>query len=1488
MAAQTLSTSRNFDDAAISSWANGDTLTLDTNATLTFNSDNRWGQQSAVLGNITMSALLGGNLTIDGSTVWWIPFDASSGNVPALGTCGTPDVTRGGSNVGEFLGVWTALGVAPSAAGGAMPASGFIKLRQKSVTFADNDVLTFAGGATITINSATGGSRGWISHFCGNGSIITMSRQNTHTINGDWFELGTTNGTDGQTLQHYVADYCAGVEVETAPGSGVYEKYPTVYEGIATTQRMPIVVTACANNGSGLVRITSAAHGLSTGDQVIVAGVLGATGANGTFTVTVISTTQIDLQGSTFGGTWTSATGAFVYNGTSTYPGAVPITSITNSSGLVRVTTTHAHGINNSQTIKISGVSDSGEVNGSWTATVISTTVIDLTYSSYKATYGAGGALKLSAWNDRTVAPNKYNITGIADNGAGYLRVTTNAPTLNRISLPTGTMPTSVVAGANNIMQLNWSYSNAAQGGLVYIESITGTGAIPSVGYYANVAPNTSFFGLSGTTYSAGSTISALRMMTLNPCVAPGSWQTIGSMSAAPGTGYIRVTMYTTFSHGLNTGDPVCFKTILGSGSCLALNGTVTTATVVNDLVFDVPIVYSGGFTSGLMGDVKSFQTVAFSGITGTGSISGLNGNSYKAIMVGPNTFDLTVLTAGGTYTSGGVIDNGDQRGKFVLAGDSGAIKFGGPTTGWGFLPPSGCKVRVPNVHLSEAVPNAYAYNMPAPNPVPSSRARFTLAQGSVNWNGANVASFSSSFTTAYALSLVNVHSCDQTYISLTTTTFTITNSILNQISDIGHGAFNAVNNPAGGAITSTNIAHTNSVSYTAYSAEIQYCNNITIDGCNVSCGMNGQVAAFTLLDCANFTIKNSRWHSGFYATSCPGLRILNNSFSDKSSHHGNVVFSTYLISVANCIDVVIDGLSFGYGVQSPSQYIVQVSAASQNVRIRNIGTRTAPIDGKNVTANSIMLTGFPIRTVIARVYVNNFIQNYYPTSWSSSSDSVFYDYGHPGSRSYELFRFMGYTTSIHRMDFGYPTPAFGQSAGYFPTGYITTNGMHFFEYVLNDTTLACTLMFTEKSVNYPSNIAYTVDVGTPTFSGNGNFLPTKLNDQVTWTSDWIKGCDGFQNTAPLYSATNISNMTITYDLDKGAGFSGSFKTLTAANLYAETGVLPSGFRYRLRIACNSANINNAINGLAFYANTSATLMANNMYQLSNIYESFTGLVAGTTGNIFKVGDGSQCNDSTATTSLLLRCPWSADFSAVARIRLCGYAPIEVPMTITETDQAIPLTQTRWSDVPLTDPGALNIAVTNHGASPVTWNGKQFSITIQDNGGYTGAQILNYIHWNIAKNDQWNGFSGQAWPTMVLPNSTSYETSYGTLFGSAGSTLKGVRVVQSDGTTAHASFSRAQADDGSYYSAPVSATLTLSGLQNPSEVRIYRASDMVELAGQENVTSGSFGYTYVWGSDVPIYIAILSLNYQNLWLSTSLTSTGGTIPITQTIDRQYA
>jgi hypothetical protein len=73
-----------------------------------------------------------------------------------------------------------------------------------------------------------------------------------------------------------------------------------------TRPNVSITITNIINNGSGLIRVTANAHGMSTENKVFISGVVGAIEANGGFNVTVIDLNTIDLQSSVFVNTYVS------------------------------------------------------------------------------------------------------------------------------------------------------------------------------------------------------------------------------------------------------------------------------------------------------------------------------------------------------------------------------------------------------------------------------------------------------------------------------------------------------------------------------------------------------------------------------------------------------------------------------------------------------------------------------------------------------------------------------------------------------------------------------------------------------------------------------------------------------------------------------------------------------------------------------------------------------------------------------------------------------------------------------------------------------------------------------------------------------------------------------------------------------------------------------------------------------------------------------
>lgn len=197
-----------------------------TNCTLTIDGDSRYGPNTTPttgpMGTITFNGVQN-SLVIDGRNVRLIPYSGGSGTVPAADTV----ISQGGVT-GKLLGVWSAINTTPTAAGAAMPAAGFIKVRQKAGG-------NYAAGALTGITATSSGAdiAGWIEIV----GIDTAGVSNSALAIGmrvdylgEWFELGITSGVRNQTMQgpaSLTETRYPGVFIETAVGSNDFRFWPS-------------------------------------------------------------------------------------------------------------------------------------------------------------------------------------------------------------------------------------------------------------------------------------------------------------------------------------------------------------------------------------------------------------------------------------------------------------------------------------------------------------------------------------------------------------------------------------------------------------------------------------------------------------------------------------------------------------------------------------------------------------------------------------------------------------------------------------------------------------------------------------------------------------------------------------------------------------------------------------------------------------------------------------------------------------------------------------------------------------------------------------------------------------------------------------------------------------------------------------------------------------------------------------------------------------
>lgn len=138
----------------------------------------------------------------------------------------------------------------------------------------------------------------------------------------------------------------------------------------------PQIVTDAVNRT--FIDITSDKHGLVTGSRVRVSGVLGNTGANGDFTVTVISDNVFRLDNAVSTGTYISG-GSWV-----PLVGNAPAAGVTSrlvlgltASRAIDLTVAN-HGLKTGEKVRTAGVGGNTAANGTFTVTVVSENVLRL------------------------------------------------------------------------------------------------------------------------------------------------------------------------------------------------------------------------------------------------------------------------------------------------------------------------------------------------------------------------------------------------------------------------------------------------------------------------------------------------------------------------------------------------------------------------------------------------------------------------------------------------------------------------------------------------------------------------------------------------------------------------------------------------------------------------------------------------------------------------------------------------------------------------------------------------------------------------------------------------------------------------------------------------------------------------------------------------------------------------------------------------------
>jgi hypothetical protein len=235
-------------------------------------------------------------------------------------------------------------------------------------------------------------------------------------------------------------------------------------------------------------------------------------------------------------------------------------------------------------------------------------------------------------------------------------------------------------------------------------------------------------------------------------------------------------------------------------------------------------------------------------------------------------------------------------------------------------------------------------------------------------------------------------------------------------------------------------------------------------------------------------------------------------------------------------------------------------------------------------------------------------------------------------------------------------------------TGDVATYGSHFNDFFLIEASSAPipieAIGYVQLSMNEPTAVTapyFSITSGVVKFNSSGGVEMRAVGAEAIWEMDYFaKGHTSFRNVAPQMTGGGaIGNFTITYQIDTGSGWNGTWKTLNTSNLTAETISPTTGFKLKIKITTATVNTA-AISFLRIYTNSTRTDVEAISYPLDLATVTVTGLVAGSRVKAFKVSDSTVLfNGAESSGSVTFQTDYIG--AIIVEARKASAAPFYIP-----------------------------------------------------------------------------------------------------------------------------------------------------------------------------------------------------------------------------------
>lgn len=614
----------------------------------------------------------------------------------------------------------------------------------------------------------------------------------------------------------------------------------------------------------------------------------------------------------------------------------------------------------------------------------------------------------------------------------------------------------------------------------------------------------------------------------------------------------------------------------------------------------------------------------------------------------GSNEFEIYPCIRDTWYNSTNL--STDIRSKFCQTIGTGQVRIGfDGINNAGFVPPVGCRIRIPNVIGRQSTLALGDANNQTPHVTLGSRPDFTTTSaGEIDFEYF-MNDWYHLFSSPFKVRMVNVATFDAHSSNNEASPTELDNYVCGAY--IAGQTFTGLNNSLGGTVSNCRFVRPDAGS-NGHSMALTGCSNYTFTGTRTGVVTYARSTGSVVFNqCRNLLFNDFiSYATTLVFTTCSNVLVNGFNYIDRIVGVTNATTGKYAVTcTVSCDNIMVDGVILSFVGELGPYLGVFNSSNCSNLTFRNVGTYAVPVDVNAAFAPAYIYvdSGNNDGIRVQRCFLE--ATRLAPFISVNTSKNITFENCNGTIGSVQV---LSVNTIIKGM----------RTASNSVVGGASVYGSHWFDLFENNTQGRVWLAFNEPTAFTASQFEAALLGAGAGFTSAGQIVMPNLNDQIIFTMAYFAiGHTAFDNSAPVLTGANLGNFSFEYDIDTGAGFSGVYQTLNATNLSNETIVPATGFRLRYRITTTNASPTNALTYIRVNTDSTSVAQEAALYPLDTSVISLSGLRAGSRVQIYDVTNSAELfNEVVAGTTLSYSAPFVADYTARIRVMYATAATADI------------------------------------------------------------------------------------------------------------------------------------------------------------------------------------------------------------------------------------